>query len=54
VSLDAIEVDEEIPRSIDHAVETADGQLFALPTYTALLELRTMLAKRGLAREYWA
>ena len=30
------------------------GRLFALPTYTALLELRTLLADRGLARDYWA
>jgi UDP-N-acetylmuramyl tripeptide synthase len=51
---DAIEVDANIPHSIDRAVQHADGRLFALPTYTALLELRTVLARRGLAREYWA
>jgi hypothetical protein len=28
--------------------------VFALPTYTALLELRTMLARRGDAKEFWA
>jgi lipid II isoglutaminyl synthase (glutamine-hydrolysing) len=54
IASDAIEVDPEISRSIDHAVERADGRLFALPTYTALLELRTMLSRRGLAEEYWA
>jgi UDP-N-acetylmuramyl tripeptide synthase len=54
IASDAIEVDPEITRSIDHAVERADGRLFALPTYTALLELRTMLSRRGLAEEYWA
>ena len=27
--------------------------LFALPTYTALLELRKLLADRGLAEEFW-
>ena len=27
--------------------------LYALPTYTALLELRELLAQRGQAREYW-
>ena len=31
----------------------APERLFALPTYTALLELRTLLAKRGLAADYW-
>ena len=35
------------------ASREAPGRLFALPTYTALLELRTLLADRGLAREYW-
>ena len=31
----------------------ATGALFALPTYTALIELRRLLAARGLAREFW-
>ena len=31
----------------------AAGRLFALPTYTALLELRKLLADRGLAEEFW-
>ncbi len=29
------------------------ARLFALPTYTALLELRKLLADRGLAKEFW-
>ena len=48
-----IEVEDSIAGSLDHAVSGADGRLFALPTYTALLELRTLLADRGLAEEYW-
>jgi UDP-N-acetylmuramyl tripeptide synthase len=51
---EAITVEEAIDRSLDRAVAEADGSLFALPTYTALLELRNLLAKRGLARRYWA
>jgi UDP-N-acetylmuramyl tripeptide synthase len=51
---EAIQVEEAIDRSLDTAVAGADGRLFALPTYTALLELRTLLAKRGLVRSYWA
>jgi UDP-N-acetylmuramyl tripeptide synthase len=51
---EAIQVEEAIDRSLDTAVAGADARLFALPTYTALLELRTLLAKRGLARSYWA
>jgi UDP-N-acetylmuramyl tripeptide synthase len=49
-----IAVEEQIDRSLDAAVAEADGNLFALPTYTALIELRRLLSKRGLAREYWA
>jgi UDP-N-acetylmuramyl tripeptide synthase len=50
---DRLTVDESIERSLDAAVAAADGRLFALPTYTALIELRTLLAARGLAREFW-
>lgn len=48
-----IEVVPEIGASLDAAVRSAGGRLFALPTYTALLELRKLLADRGLAEEFW-
>jgi lipid II isoglutaminyl synthase (glutamine-hydrolysing) len=51
---EAIDVADGIPTSLDRAVEQAPERLFALPTYTALLELRTLLADRGLAKEFWA
>ena len=50
---EAIEVVPEIGASLDRAVAAAPGRLFALPTYTALLELRKLLADRGLAKEFW-
>jgi UDP-N-acetylmuramyl tripeptide synthase len=50
---DSIEVIAPIEGSLDAAVDAAPERLFALPTYTALLELRTMLADRGLAADYW-
>jgi lipid II isoglutaminyl synthase (glutamine-hydrolysing) len=50
---DAIEVIEPIEGSLDDAVSAAPDRLFALPTYTALLELRTLLSNRGLAADYW-
>jgi lipid II isoglutaminyl synthase (glutamine-hydrolysing) len=50
---DAIEVVDGVEDSLDRAIDRADGSLFALPTYTALLELRKLLADRGLAPEYW-
>jgi lipid II isoglutaminyl synthase (glutamine-hydrolysing) len=49
-----IEVVDGIERSLDDAIAASNGRLFALPTYTALLELRTLLSDRGLARDYWA
>jgi lipid II isoglutaminyl synthase (glutamine-hydrolysing) len=50
---DSIEVEDGIESSLQNALGRADGRLFALPTYTALLELRRMLADKGLAKEYW-
>ena len=44
---------EPIEQSLDEAVRAAPERLFALPTYTALLELRTLLTHRGLAPDYW-
>ncbi len=48
-----IEVEESIERSLDRAVAAAPERLFALPTYTALIELRRLLSSRGLAKEFW-
>jgi len=50
---ESIEVIAPIERSLDEAVSGTPERLFALPTYTALLELRTLLAHRGLAADYW-
>jgi lipid II isoglutaminyl synthase (glutamine-hydrolysing) len=50
---ESIEVDDQIAASLERAVAEAEGRLFALPTYTAMLELRNLLADKGLAKEYW-
>ena len=50
---DRIAVEPDIAASLDAAVAASPGRLFALPTYTALLELRKLLADRGLAKEFW-
>ena len=48
-----IAVDRDLEDSLDAAVAGADGgRLFALPTYTALIELRDLLARRGLAKRW--
>jgi UDP-N-acetylmuramyl tripeptide synthase len=49
----AIAVVPGVEAALDHAVAAGPGRLFALPTYTALLELRKLLADRGLAQEFW-
>ncbi|UJA20150.1 DUF1727 domain-containing protein [Thermoleophilia bacterium SCSIO 60948] len=54
IDADRIETIGSVADSLDHAVGLAGERLFALPTYTALLELRTLLARRGLAKDYWA
>jgi lipid II isoglutaminyl synthase (glutamine-hydrolysing) len=48
-----IAVEAEVGASLDRAVGAAPERLFALPTYTALLELRKLLSSRGLAKEFW-
>ncbi len=50
---DRIAVEPDIAASLDAAVAASPRRLFALPTYTALLELRKLLADRGLAKEFW-
>jgi lipid II isoglutaminyl synthase (glutamine-hydrolysing) len=49
----SIEVAPEIEGSLDRALRDNPKRLFALPTYTALLELRKLLATRGLAEDFW-
>jgi UDP-N-acetylmuramyl tripeptide synthase len=46
-------VERDLGSSLDAAVAGAAGErVYALPTYTALLELRDLLARRGLARRW--
>jgi UDP-N-acetylmuramyl tripeptide synthase len=49
-----IEVERDLGDALDAAVADRDGDapLFALPTYTALLELRDLLAERGVAKRW--
>jgi lipid II isoglutaminyl synthase (glutamine-hydrolysing) len=51
---DRLEVIGSLERALDHSLAgNGTGPLYALPTYTALLELRDLLADRGHARPYW-
>jgi len=48
-----LDVGRDLAESLDNAVGNAAGErIYALPTYTALLELRDLLADRGLARRW--
>ncbi len=51
----AIEVVPELEAALDRGLELTppDGQLVALPTYTAMLALREVVARRGHVRPYW-
>ena len=48
-----LQVVEDLETGLDAALADGSGPLYALPTYTALLELRELLARRGQAKEYW-
>jgi UDP-N-acetylmuramyl tripeptide synthase len=53
VETERLHVVDALPDALDAALAAGDGPLFVLPTYTALLELRDLLAQRGDAEEYW-
>ena len=55
VPLDRMEVIEDAGRAVDRAVSAAPvgGRIYALPTYTAMLDLRAILESRGLAGAFW-
>jgi lipid II isoglutaminyl synthase (glutamine-hydrolysing) len=51
----ALTVEHDLERALDAALAAGDPSLplYALPTYTALLELRELLVRRGLTSRYW-
>jgi UDP-N-acetylmuramyl tripeptide synthase len=53
VDPDRLVVAPELERALDAARADGAGTLYALPTYTALLALRELLARRGAVPEYW-
>jgi UDP-N-acetylmuramyl tripeptide synthase len=52
---DRIEVLPELGAALDRGLELtpAGGELVCLPTYTAMLALRRLVAARGYVRNYW-
>jgi hypothetical protein len=53
VDAGAIEVVPALEQALDRGLELADGELVVLPTYTAMLALREIVADRGFVRPYW-
>jgi len=55
LDLEAIEVVPALDRALDRGLELVPpgGELVILPTYTAMLALRKIVADRGFARPYW-
>ena len=52
---EAIDVVPDLAQALDRGLELTGpgGELVALPTYTAMLALRKIVADRGFARPYW-
>jgi UDP-N-acetylmuramyl tripeptide synthase len=55
MNADAIEVIPSLERALDRGLASTPvgGELVLLPTYTAMLALRTIVAERGFVRPYW-
>jgi lipid II isoglutaminyl synthase (glutamine-hydrolysing) len=50
---DRLEVAGSIEAGLDRALAGGEGPVYLLGTYTAMLELRAVLARRGVVRPYW-
>jgi UDP-N-acetylmuramyl tripeptide synthase len=55
VAPDTLAIEPDLVRALDLALERlpAGATLYALPTYTSMLELRAELARRGWVRPFW-
>ncbi len=55
VEAERLEVVPSLPRALDAALaDCPNGRLYAVPTYTALLELRQELERRGHVAAFWS
>jgi lipid II isoglutaminyl synthase (glutamine-hydrolysing) len=54
VANERISVDGDLSAALRGALARSDGELYALPTYTAMLALRELLARGGLADSSWS
>jgi UDP-N-acetylmuramyl tripeptide synthase len=54
VPTERISVSTDLSTALRDALARADGELYALPTYTAMLALRALLARTGQTQSSWA
>jgi len=54
VPTERISVSTDLSTALRDALARADGELYALPTYTAMLALRELLARTGQTQSSWA
>jgi UDP-N-acetylmuramyl tripeptide synthase len=54
VATERISVEGDLAAALRDALARGDGELYALPTYTAMLALRELLARGGLAGSSWS
>jgi UDP-N-acetylmuramyl tripeptide synthase len=54
VPSERISVNAELESALHDALERSHGELYALPTYTAMLALRELLTRRGHTQSSWA
>jgi UDP-N-acetylmuramyl tripeptide synthase len=54
VPAERIAVTEDLPHALHDALGRGDGELYVLPTYTAMLALRALLTREGLTSSSWA
>ena len=54
VPTERINVTDDLAPALAEALAHAEGELYALPTYTAMLALRELLSRRGQAQSSWA
>ncbi|MDO8573124.1 MAG: MurT ligase domain-containing protein [Candidatus Daviesbacteria bacterium] len=46
-------IEPDLKKALEQAREGLKGRLFILPTYTAMLELQSILTKSGIKKHYW-
>ncbi len=52
-NVDVSNVESNLEKAVKQAQMGLKGRLFILPTYTAMMELQSILAKSGIKRNYW-